>query len=160
MFHDINVRDQDEFGVWKLWEEIGSDYPRRHGFSHCNGLGVIRKPGGDLDALPGALATLLGQGEEPYEPDEADTGQGESAGNEAVEPSGGPGVDSDRSAASDDDAVCPITPASILEAMLFVGHPGNEPLTSGEVAGLMRGVRPSELSGPVADQAGMMSSAQ
>ena len=29
--------------------------------------------------------------------------------------------------------------------MLFVGHPENEPLTSQTVAGLMRGVRPSEV---------------
>ena len=29
--------------------------------------------------------------------------------------------------------------------MLFVGHPQNEPLTSKQIAGLMRGVRPSEI---------------
>ena len=29
--------------------------------------------------------------------------------------------------------------------MLFVGHPNNEPLTSRQVAGLMRGVRPQEI---------------
>ncbi len=38
----------------------------------------------------------------------------------------------------------PPDPKSILEAMLFVGHPENEPLTSGEVASLVRGVSPAE----------------
>ena len=38
-----------------------------------------------------------------------------------------------------------ITPRSIVEAMLFVGHPQNEPLTSQQMAGLMRGVRPTEI---------------
>jgi segregation and condensation protein B len=41
--------------------------------------------------------------------------------------------------------VCPITPTSILEAILFVGHPENEPLASGQIAALMRGVRPAEI---------------
>lgn len=64
LFHDINVRDQDEFGVWKRWEEIEPDYPERHGFSHCNGLGVIRKPGGAAGDLPEVLTTLLSQSED------------------------------------------------------------------------------------------------
>ena len=38
-----------------------------------------------------------------------------------------------------------ITPRSILEAMLFVGHPTGESLTSERIAGLMRGVRPAEI---------------
>ena len=40
---------------------------------------------------------------------------------------------------------CPVTPRSILEAVLFVGHPANQPLSSREVARLMRGVRPAEV---------------
>ena len=40
---------------------------------------------------------------------------------------------------------CPVSPLTILEAMLFVGHPGNEPLTSSHVSSLMRGVSPSEV---------------
>ena len=62
LFHDTAVRDKDEFGVWKLWEEIASQYPERHQFSHCNGLGVIRVPGGA--EAPGVLAGLLTEGEE------------------------------------------------------------------------------------------------
>ena len=40
---------------------------------------------------------------------------------------------------------CPISPRTILEAMLFVGHPVNEPLTAKQVASLMRGVLPREI---------------
>jgi segregation and condensation protein B len=43
----------------------------------------------------------------------------------------------------DDD--CPTTPKTILEAMLFVGHPSNEPLTGRMAAGLIRGVSPTEV---------------
>jgi segregation and condensation protein B len=38
-----------------------------------------------------------------------------------------------------------ISPLSVLEAMLFVGHPQNEPLTAERAAGLMRGVEPAEI---------------
>ncbi len=38
-----------------------------------------------------------------------------------------------------------ISPRTILEAMLFVGHPQHEPLTANHVASLMRGVRPAEI---------------
>ena len=40
---------------------------------------------------------------------------------------------------------CELSPRSILEAMLFVGHPQNEPLRSDQVAALMRGVMPREV---------------
>ena len=45
----------------------------------------------------------------------------------------------------------PITPRSILEAMLFVGRPDNAPLTSEQIAGLMRGVNTAEIDGLVRD---------
>jgi segregation and condensation protein B len=51
---------------------------------------------------------------------------------------GGPGDE-------DELPACDISPQSILEAMLFVGHPDNEPLTSQKVASYMRGVRPQEI---------------
>ena len=38
-----------------------------------------------------------------------------------------------------------VTPLSILEAMLFVGNPENEPLGSKQVATLLRGVSPREI---------------
>ncbi|MDH3997371.1 MAG: glycosyltransferase, partial [Desulfuromonadales bacterium] len=40
LFHDSAVRDQEDFGVWKFWEEISADYPSLH-FEHSNGLGVL-----------------------------------------------------------------------------------------------------------------------
>lgn len=44
-----------------------------------------------------------------------------------------------------DDTACDIGPRSILEAILFVGHPTGEPLTSERIAALMRGVQPAEI---------------
>lgn len=43
------------------------------------------------------------------------------------------------------DARCPISPRSIAEAILFVGHPENQPLSSRLMAALMRGVSPAEV---------------
>ena len=43
------------------------------------------------------------------------------------------------------DDACPVSPRSILEAMLFVGHPDNEPLKRQEAAALIRGVEPAEI---------------
>lgn len=42
-------------------------------------------------------------------------------------------------------------PRTILEALLFVGHPANEPLTAEQVAGCMRGVQASEVAGLIAE---------
>ena len=45
-----------------------------------------------------------------------------------------------------DNAACPISPKSILEAMLFVGTPDNLPLKNRNLAALMRGVSPKEVT--------------
>jgi segregation and condensation protein B len=74
---------------------------------------------------------MLGTGEDPY------------ATSESSEP-GDAGAEGDAGDSESPDA-CEITPRTILEAMLFVGHPNNEPLSSKQVAGLMRGVRPAEI---------------
>jgi len=43
------------------------------------------------------------------------------------------------------DDNCPISPKAILEAVLFVGHPDNAPITSATVAKLLRGVEKGEV---------------
>ena len=53
-------------------------------------------------------------------------------------------TDADAPAATDDD-VCEISPRTILEAMLFVGSPDNEPFDSRRLASLMRGVQAAEI---------------
>ncbi len=45
------------------------------------------------------------------------------------------------------DDSCPLSPSTILEAMLFVGNQQNEPLSSDRAAQLMRGVSPGEIPG-------------
>jgi segregation and condensation protein B len=47
------------------------------------------------------------------------------------------------------DDPCPISPRSILEAMLFVGNRENRPLTPARAAELMRDVEPDEIPGLV-----------
>jgi segregation and condensation protein B len=109
------------------------------------GLDDFKQPqeeqGLSLDQLSEAYAQLLEKGIDPYrEPaPPADLPEGLLPETEEVEPAGSTG---DNNVADDG---CPISPRSILEAMLFVGHPQNEPLTSQRVASLMRGVRPEEI---------------
>jgi methyltransferase family protein len=40
LFHDVAER-RDDFGVWKLWEELRRDYPGSE-FEHSHGLGVLQ----------------------------------------------------------------------------------------------------------------------
>jgi segregation and condensation protein B len=87
-----------------------------------------------LDALNAGFAEMLSRGNDPYAPasDQQTTGSGSTA----RKPSeSGP----------------EIAPRSIVEALLFVGDPQNEPLTSQQIAGLMRGVHPSEIDELVRD---------
>lgn len=49
------------------------------------------------------------------------------------------------------DEVCPVTPRSIVEAVLMVGRPDNSPITAAEIAGLMRGVDEAEVSGLITE---------
>ena len=113
------------------------------------GLESFRQPpeeGLSVDNLNRAFSAMLYSGDDPYSvPPEADDDPVRTAiaveERERVSPP-------DRQAG---DAGCEINPRSILEAMLFVGTPGNQPLTAQQIAGLMRGVRPSEIDELVKD---------
>lgn len=62
-----------------------------------------------------------------------------------------PPADSELVAAPATPSAVPVNPKSILEALLFVGHPRNESLSPGQAAEIMRGVRPDEIAGLVAE---------
>ncbi|MFC2067704.1 class I SAM-dependent methyltransferase [Chloroflexota bacterium] len=52
LLHDINEKQQD-FGAWKLWDEIKTQY-QHFEFMHCHGLGLVavgQKPPKELDWL-------------------------------------------------------------------------------------------------------------
>jgi segregation and condensation protein B len=102
--------------------------------------------GVSLERLSESFARLLGQGEEPY--DAADAPDVDATADKAAgdAPTGKRLAESPYDIeSSNDDQTCPVTPRSILEAILFVGHPDNEPLTSQQIAALMRGVRANEI---------------
>jgi segregation and condensation protein B len=102
------------------------------------GLDAFRQPPEDaglaLEQLSAALTGMLETGDDPYAAAsvKAIVPLDDALSVEAVQP-------------ADADDACEVTPRSILEAMLFVGSPGNEPLSAKQVAGLMRGVRPAEI---------------
>jgi len=89
-----------------------------------------------LEDLSAAYAQLIEGGADPYDQEALSEPQhhGEAA-------AGGPEA----------DGAGEVSPRSILEALLFVGSPHNEPLTSRKVAALMRGVSPREIDELVAE---------
>ncbi len=108
------------------------------------------EPGLSLDELSQAYASLLEHGEDPYlEAPDPEPALGAAAAD--LEENDPGEAEQDQLPEPDHDAVCPITPRSILEAMLFIGHPNNEPLTSDKVASHMRGVRAQEVDGLVVE---------
>jgi segregation and condensation protein B len=86
--------------------------------------------------LAQAFAAMMG-GADPY------GGSADRGGIVKVDAS--PVLDDDGFGSADADVDCPVSPERILEAVLFVGLPGAEPVTSRRVAALMRGVRPQEI---------------
>ena len=84
-----------------------------------------------LDQLSSALAKMLDSGDDPYV-----------AAPHTSSPVDGDAPQPDTGAPSD---ACEINPRSILEALLFVGTSNNAPISSRQVAALMRGVRPAEI---------------
>jgi segregation and condensation protein B len=107
---------------------------------------ALRHPPDDrglsLESLTSAFAEVLNRGQDPYEADEASAGAGPAGSEEViVRPVDLPvGLPVNLPVDGPD-----ISPRSIVEAMLFVGNPQNEPLTSQQIAGLMRGVRAAEI---------------
>lgn len=90
----------------------------------------IDDSGLSLDQLSESFADLINSGEDPYDDKQSET---------TTAPPLPPADDADEEEAFE------VSPQAILEAMLFVGHPENRPITSREVAALMRGVRPQEI---------------
>jgi segregation and condensation protein B len=90
-----------------------------------------------LDELSQAYAALLAKGADPYAETPAHT----------VETPAVPlALEANPPTSSKaEDETYAVTPKAILEAMLFVGHPTGEPLTSERIASLMRGVTPAEI---------------
>ena len=86
-----------------------------------------------LDQLSQAFAKAMGRSKSP----DADALPNDSATEQAVETSDAPKVDPDDG--------CPISPKSIFEAILFVGHPENEPIAGRAISKLLRGVEEEEL---------------
>jgi segregation and condensation protein B len=80
-----------------------------------------------VDQLTSAFAQLMGEDR----PSEASSDSSQPRSDSLVDP-----VEEDDSS---------VTPESILEAILFVGHPHNEPLTSRMMASYLRGVSPTEV---------------
>jgi len=58
LLHDICPKQQD-FGVWRLWDEIKAEFPSTFEFHHSWGLGVLRKEG---EARCSPLTELLFDG--------------------------------------------------------------------------------------------------
>ena len=89
-----------------------------------------------IDKLAQAFAAMMGTGD-PYAQPAAEA--------EVVKVDASPVLDDDGFASASDETVCRVCPETILEAILFVGLPDGEPITSRKVASLMRGVRPQEI---------------
>jgi len=120
------------------------------------GLAGFRTAAGDeglsLEKLSDSFASVISRGHDPYREEASgalDVGAvvGHNEPQRASTPlrviTGEP--ESPHAAHEDADDPCPLSPRSILEAMLFVGDPTGEPLTSQQVAGMMRGIRAAEI---------------
>jgi segregation and condensation protein B len=90
-----------------------------------------------IDKLARAFASMMGTGD-PYADNATATA-------DVVQVDASPVLDDDAHDGGDAGGSCRVSPATILEAILFVGQPGGEPITSRKVAALMRGVRPQEI---------------
>lgn len=116
-----------------------------------------------VDHLTQAFASLLGDPETPAAAEAQDaqrSGEDETASTKAGADGRQPGSDAEansstqaspaaqgpRSSADEDaDDPTPLTPSSIVEAILFVGHPDNQPISARLIASYLRGVSPDEV---------------
>jgi segregation and condensation protein B len=104
---------------------------------------VVDDSGLSLEEIGQAYAALLNRGDDPYEEVKTETEPAEPPTDEAA--SVLPELESPAPLPAPENDTCELSPKSILEAMLFVGHPQNEPLVAKQVATLMRGVRADEI---------------
>ncbi|MCC6512246.1 MAG: SMC-Scp complex subunit ScpB [Pirellulaceae bacterium] len=95
-----------------------------------------------LEELGQTYAQMLGQGAVPYQQPESDLPASDPDDTLAFDPVADELVEDDQ---------CPITPLSILEAVLFVGRPDSQAIEADTVAGMMRGVRSAEIEQLVAE---------
>ena len=120
------------------------------------GLGTFRQSAADeglsLEKLSDSFASIISRGHDPYREEESVAHDVEDViARDEPKPSLAPlrviagEPESPHAAHEEADDPCPLSPRSILEAMLFVGDPTGEPLTSEQVAGMMRGTRAAEI---------------
>jgi segregation and condensation protein B len=119
--------------------------PREH-------AGPLELPPNDqgisLEDLSSAYAALLGEGDDPYQPIAAPPPADEEERNVREDQAL---LDRMADQPEDENAACSISPRTLVEAMLFVGHPNNEPMSSTQLASLMRGVRAEEVEEIIRD---------
>ncbi|NBS31870.1 MAG: hypothetical protein EBS83_03405 [Planctomycetia bacterium] len=99
--------------------------------------------GMSIDRLAQAFAAMMGE-PDPY-------AAAESGAEQLVEVDASPDLDQAGGNSTSEPVHCRVDPRSILEALLFVGLPGGEPLSSRRVARLMRGVRAAEIDALAAE---------
>jgi len=103
-----------------------------------------------LDELTAAFAQAMGLQPAPPEPTAGVEASAESPGSTA-EAAGAPAATAGLSGEAETAGSVPVAPASILEAMLFVGKRDGSPLAPQEAADLMRGVAVAEIPAMVED---------
>lgn len=99
-------------------------------------LAVEQEFGISLEELGQTYAQLLGSGKLPYQQPEETVNSDDDQAPASFDPVAEELVEDDQ---------CPITPLSILEAVLFVGRPDSQPIDADVIAGMMRGVRSAEI---------------
>ena len=101
--------------------------------------------GASLDELSDVYAQLVSEGESPYDGVSDGNSDTDDEADDSISQEAPPLVVPEEIDNAD------LTPMSILESMLFVGHPTGEPLVAKSVAGMMRGVTTREIHELVKD---------